>query len=74
MVEKGMAEPSCIEWPDPCRVLLSLVSFFLSERRGCGHNWCCSELGECFPAAAAGLQIFPWKAVLGAVCIFFDKS
>lgn len=74
MAGKRMAEPICVKWPDACRVLLFPVFFFLSERRGCGCGQCCSELGERFPAAVAGLQVFPWKAALGALYIFFAKS
>lgn len=29
---------------------------------------------ERFPAAAAELQVFPWKAALGALGVFFVKS
>lgn len=73
-LENRMREPICIKWPDACRVLLFPLFFFLSEQRGCGRGQHRSELGERFPAAAAGLEVFPWKAGLGALCIFSAKS
>lgn len=71
MAGKGMAEPICIKWP--CRILLFPVFCFLCKQRVCGHSQHHSELGEHFPAATVGLHIFPGKAVLGTLLIFFAQ-
>lgn len=72
VARRRMAEPIFIKYPDVCRVLLLPVFLSLSEQRGCG--WHHLDLRERFPAAGVGSQVFPWKAVLGALCICFAKS